>query len=206
MEQYVGIPLEEKVMKWAYDNPFFTHKDLAEIFPNEHWRRIYRAMNELEKAHRIRFTGTYKGKQRVFTTLEVSELPTILDAKGNSAVISQYVKNMAHLYANHPLTWNRLMELNEFPITVLRMFLIPQLEGKEQRQLYHQVVSELVKYRASLTSLLESVDRIIKHPTMSGDVDHFLSVFDGDDKELPSPIDMNNAKLWYNKNWTHEDE
>jgi hypothetical protein len=187
------LPLEERIIAFTNENAFFSFHDVKRTFPMEADKNIYRAINRLEKDGRIRFVY-HKNKRKHYTTSGVSKLPNLKGPDGSSVSLRDVFNSIQNLYPGGKYT--TLEDLNGLMLDYCRLFVIAQIDDQRERKTaFLDLHRQLMIQRTILVRLLENLDQVIRHPTMSGDLAYFTDIFTGD--EAPKPNELAEFKRWY---------
>lgn len=193
------LPLEEKIFIFFKDQVLFSASEVKRKFPDEGEKAIYRALNKLETTQRIRFAH-WANRRKVYTTSGVSGLPVLRMANGESQPISVLLKYAADIHDEHG-RFKSLHDLDLMMITMAQLFVFAQDDNpKEMKKQFMAAHDRLIEMQALMRRLSENIDALIKHPSMSGDMDAFSRTFtDPTDKAVPTAEEINKFRTWLAK-------
>lgn len=190
------LPLEERIYAFFSDELAFTAEDVQKTFPDESMRKIYRALNNLEKTNRIRFSNWFE-KKKVYTVgADQSNLPMLRNNRGESINLGIITRNIESMYDSDGRL-KSLEEVNKIYVIMAQLFTIAQGEDAGQMKrdflLTHEV---LIKQREFLLRQVSNIDAVIKHPACQGDMEMFKRTFSGDDPAMPTPEELLKFRRW----------
>lgn len=187
------LSIEDQIYEIFKGRGNFTFSDVREAFGHDSSDpTLYRALGKLESQKRIRNTHR-SGRQKVFTAMGQSQLPHFKGKNGQHFPISELLKNIETFYDQAGRNKN-MLALDNWQIDISMLFAIAQLEDKEAQGPYLETRAKLVEIRNALTRMAELVENVLAHPTMSGDVVYFKSIYGGDDPSLPTKEEIINFK------------
>lgn len=189
------FPLEEKIHMFFKDEIAFNAEDVANKFPNENMRAIYRALNKLEETNRIQHLR-WVNRKKVYTAAGQSNLPMLKFATGSVAPVSVLVNNIPGLFGPDGRVKND--EIDRLYILMCQLFVIA-LQDDPKRD-FLELHKELIEIRSFLLRSVENIDAIIRHPAMQGNMEVFKRSFaTGTDPALPKPEELLEFRRWLAK-------
>ena len=192
-------PLDERILATMDDVIPFSMKEIQEAFPNETYWPLYRALEKLEKAHKVTF---YKivTKKKYFRKAFTNALPQILDNEGKPHPITMFLTEYKFTFDSDRKVWVQMDKVNRVPILFAYLFVIAsQLKDqpKELKQQWKLVHQELMEARTALLRAVAWIDQVTEHDSMTGNMDKFLNAFTGED--APDIKKVHEFLGWYNK-------
>lgn len=187
-------PFEERVYAFFSNEIAFSAEDVQHRFPDENIRKIYRALNNLEKTNRIRFSNWYD-KKKVYTSAGQSSLPMLRNARGEAIPLGTITQNIESMYDGDRLI--SLSEINKIYVIMSQLFTIAQHEDlSEMKRDFLLTHSALIDMREWLLRQISNIDAVIKHPSCQGDMEVFKATFSGNDPAMPTPEELLKFRRW----------
>jgi hypothetical protein len=184
-------PLEARILGMVSNMPVWNYKVVSELFPTEHSKSIYRALNKLEKSGQINCLG-WHGRSKQYSTYDVSNLPIFINSNGKQTPMVEWAK-YTHTHQYDGTHWRNLQNtLNEFPILVTEMFVVAQRDGDEFLAGYQALIKRLVEMKTAANSVSMWIDVLLNHAIFN-DKDTFKALLR---KEMLDPQLLNEFKVW----------
>lgn len=193
--------LDDRLYNLLKSKPLWSFHDAREVIPAEQATdiTIYKAISRLEAQRRIRYMAT-TNRRKYYTHRGVSNLPVFRTRDGKDLTLKNLMLAIQEKGFYVGDYWGGSDRIKDLPIVLVNLFLVAQKEDRELTYHWASVVKELRDIQTELTTMLEYIETILKHPTMSGDLKHFKKVYtNNEDPDAPTMEELNEFKRWLTK-------
>lgn len=189
----IHAPIDERIYALVNDMDVFNFKVVRNLFPHESDKTLYRALNKLETAGRIKFLF-WNQKMKHFTCAGVSKFPIFTRGETNYDLAGLF-RQISNQYGKdgRPAA---LKAFDDLYIDMCRLFLIVDSEtDKEFKDQYILLHDRLMEYKRKLSVMQSDIDAVLMHATLRGDLEYFKTVFTN--KDAPDAQEKLTFKRWF---------
>lgn len=182
----------------------FTVRDIKSWFPDENYRKVYRAVAQLHNTQRIRQMRFGANGAVIYSAVGISNLPIFKNKDGRTFPISALLPVMAELHDEHGRL-KALAVLDDTWQIVMRLFVTAQNDDQQQikrDRIY--ALNEIAEKRGFLMRMVANLDAISQHPAMQNN-EEFVRVF-LNDPEAPDAEALLDFRRWLAKVQANADE